>query len=138
MECLSGGVTSMMLNGGRCPSHQMCVDACPTEFWLYEIDAEIAMSEIAKQDDTLQKGAQNGLAASGFFDKFYCTPQAQRTINKIKTGDILLKDAMEEIETYMQNGDCSSKQMPSSPYQNRCFPGQPKDVDLTEGKTFLG
>ena len=147
--CMSGGVTAMMLNGGRCPTHQMCVAQCPTDFWIYQVDALPALMaydkvyesapemvaddsapelvQIAAQEVS-RKTFESVLAGFGdepdaWFSKLYCKPQNQATINKIKTGEIHGPDVLILIDDLMSFDECSKKQMPSSPVQNRCFPG---------------
>ena len=123
---MSGGVTAMMLNGGRCPSHQMCVESCPTDFWLYQVHG---LMDLADQN----------------IDNFYCTPQAQATLVQAlgdivaqladgKTFEAIMVDVGETIETLMSQGLCSPKQLPSVPFQNRCLPGSPDNADVKKGE----
>ena len=51
---------------GKCPSHQECVAECPTEFWIFEVDA---LPDLLKYE--LAADSQPSLDFG--FDTFYKT-----------------------------------------------------------------
>jgi len=124
MECLSGGMTQMMLNGGRCPSHQQCVEKCPTEFWSYylhlrkDMMASILSYSLSEED----------------ISKLYCKPQQQTLIEDLRSGKLKGDAAKAKLDTAMELGQCSKIQLASKPIGNRCIPGSPDseaEVDKT-------
>lgn len=130
-ECLGDGGTGMMLNGGRCPSHQMCVDKCAEEFWIYDVDT-FADYKIYEQSFAVIE-----LPAT-FWDALYCTELAQITIEELRKDHTSLEyktnaekrlAVQTTITRFMDHGDCSRKQVPSAPVSNRCLPGTPPGAE---------
>lgn len=136
LECFSGGPTQMLLNGGRCPSHQQCVAKCATEFWNYELHA---LKEILVYD-RLRIGSLNTTLSNPeeFWNKFYCKPQAEPTLEAIKLGKTTGAAVLKSFDELMEWGECSGIQLSSKPIANRCFPGSQEDeTTCEEAKTRI-
>ncbi|XP_069775693.1 choline transporter-like protein 4 [Narcine bancroftii] len=93
LKCVTPtGILTTALNGLQCPTTQVCVSQCPTNFWLPVL------------------ASVPGQKASNVFQQQYCNPALNLTTTTLSPQDIVAKEL------------CPPYTIPSTPFFGRCIP----------------